>query len=111
DLGVMPELGCNYRCGDLLVQGRVQNMTRAPLAPELAINVQSPSGSTSAFSYTTRSIKPGASLYVNFRMPVRGTPDLWAPGHPALYKVTVSTEAQGHREQQDSLRIGMRTLR
>jgi hypothetical protein len=110
DLGVMPELGCNYRCGDVLVQGRLQNMTHAPLRPELAIDVQSPSGLTSASSYTTRSIKPGASVYVNFRVPVRGTPDRWAPGHPALYKVTVSTEAQGHREQQDSLRVGMRSI-
>jgi beta-glucuronidase len=111
DLGVMPELGCGYKCAGLLVQGRLQNMTRAPLRPQLVINTTAPGGATTATSHWAPTIQPGASVQVSFRVPVRGVPDLWAPGHPALYSVNVSTLAQGHAEQSDSLRVGMRSVR
>lgn len=110
DLGVLPELGCNYRCGNLLVQGRVQNMTQAPLQPQLAIRVSSPSGAVQTTVHPLASIRAGASTGVSFRVPVRGTPDLWAPGHPALYRVTVSTMAAGNTEQRDALNVGMRSV-
>jgi beta-glucuronidase len=111
DLGVMPELACGYKCGDLLVTGRVQNMSRAPLRPQLVVNATSPGGVESTGSQQGPLINPGASVQMAFRVPVRGTPQLWGPGHPALYKVNVLTKDGGHVEQSDALNVGMRSLR
>ena len=111
DLGVMPELSCNYRCADLLVQGRLQNMTHAPLRPTLVVKATSPAGLLSAGSQQGPLIQPGASVQVSFRVPVKGALDLWAPGHPALYGVSVLTTAQGRSEQADALRVGLRSVR
>jgi hypothetical protein len=46
DLGVMPQLGCDDRCGDLLVQGTARNLAPVALAPRFVVNLRSPDGST-----------------------------------------------------------------
>ena len=50
NLGVMPELGCRFSCGDLLVQGTISNGTRPSIAlamPILSTRIRSSSGSRS----------------------------------------------------------------
>lgn len=110
DLGVMPELGCNYRCGDVLVQATVHNVASVPLRPRLVVSLTGRNGSTATGSRLAPLVAPGASAPVSFRVAVRGRPDLWAPGHPALYQVRVDTRVQGRVEQTDSMRIGMRYI-
>jgi beta-glucuronidase len=111
DLGVMPELGCNYRCGDLLVQGTIENLSRVALRPGVVVKTRSPSGSVLTFTHRVAPLAPGASADVSFRVPVHGPPDLWAPGHPSLYQVNIATIAQDRVEQADSRRVGMRSVR
>ncbi len=111
DLGVMPELGCRYRCGDLLVQGTIRNVSRLPLHPALAVKVTPPAGPVFTFVHRLpRALPPGRSVAVSFRVGVAGPPRLWSPSSPSLYGVVVATMAQGRVEQADTLRVGMRSV-
>jgi Glycosyl hydrolases family 2, TIM barrel domain/Glycosyl hydrolases family 2, sugar binding domain len=111
DLGVMPELSCNYRCGDLLVEGTLQNISSVPLTPGIEVRSVAPSGLTLTWLHRVGLLAPGATVSVRFRVPVHGPPDLWAPGHPSLYKVSVMTLAQNRVEQATNLQVGMRSVR
>jgi beta-glucuronidase len=111
DLGVMPQLSCDYTCGDLLVQGVATNRSSVPLAPSVVVRTVSPEGFELTFRHSLPAIAPGASEDVSFTVPVHGPPDLWAPGNPALYGVTVNTVAGARTEQTDSLQVGMRSVR
>ncbi len=111
DVGVMPELSCNYRCGDLLVEGTLQNISSVPLSPAIEVRSVAPSGSTLTWFHRVGRVAPGATVSVAFRVPVHGPPDLWAPGHPSLYKVGVMTVAQNRVEQVNNLQVGMRSVR
>ena len=110
NLGVMPELGCHYRCGDLLVVGTLTNHSPTALDPSLTVKVRSPSGEVTSTLDGEGEIAPGTSRRVSFRVPVHGTVDLWGPGHPYLYGVSVATRAQDRIEQRNTLRVGMRSV-
>ncbi len=110
DLGVMPEVGCRYRCGHLLVQGTLRNVSRIPLRGRVEVRVTSPAGLTWTARGRWHPLRAGVSAPVSFRVPVRGRPRLWSPGSPALYRVQVATTAGGRVEQVDSLRVGLRTV-
>jgi beta-glucuronidase len=111
DLGVMPELDCNFRCGDLLIQGTVKNLATIALRPLIVVKTRSPTGLALTFSHSVSLIAPGASLPVSFRVPVHGPPDLWSPAQPSLYQTDIATSAQNRIEQADSRRVGMRSMR
>jgi hypothetical protein len=111
DLGVMPELGCRYRCGDLLVQGAVHNVSGRALRPELVVRVASPSGATwTVVRRLPSAVLAGRSVQVAFRVRVPGRPVLWSPASPSLYRVEVATMAGSRVEQISSLRVGMRSV-
>jgi beta-glucuronidase len=109
-IGVMPELGCRLACGDLLVEATVQNLDKMPQAPAIVVRTRSPSGVSLSFKHAVATVQPGASLRIAFKVPVHGPPELWAPGHPALYKVQLSTMGGARVEQIDSLGVGMRSI-
>lgn len=111
DLGVMPELGCHYECGDLLVQGTIRNVSRTALRPDIEVRVTSPDHAAWTFRDALRAPLPaGRSVPVSFRVPVHGRPRLWSPSSPSLYGVTVATVAQDRVEESSSLRVGMRSV-
>jgi hypothetical protein len=110
DLGVMPELACRYRCGHLLVQGTLRNVSRVDLQAGIEVRITSPSGASQTARATAHSLRPGASTPVSFRIPVRGRAQLWSPSSPALYRVQVATTAGRRVEQVNSLRVGLRTI-
>jgi Glycosyl hydrolases family 2, TIM barrel domain/Glycosyl hydrolases family 2, sugar binding domain/Glycosyl hydrolases family 2 len=110
DLGVMPELGCRYRCGELLVEGIVTNLTRTKVRPEIEVRVTSPGGKTFVARDRLPSIGGKAAIPVGLRVPVPGRAQLWSPDDPALYRVTVETLTPGRVEQSQSLRVGMRAV-
>jgi beta-glucuronidase len=110
DLGVMPEVGCNYQCGDVLVQGTVTNVSGAPIRPSLTVTGTSPAGGSFSASHVVGTLRPGASAAVSFRVRVPGPLELWSPSNPALYQITVKTVVGPRVEQVDSLRIGMRSV-
>ncbi|MGI8411354.1 MAG: glycoside hydrolase family 2 protein [Solirubrobacteraceae bacterium] len=110
DLGVLPQLGCGYRCGDLLVQGIVHNHADVPLTPAMVVHTVSPSGIKLTFFHRLARIPPAGSKPISFRVPVHGPPELWSPHSPSLYQVSVSTSV-GHRlEQLDQMRVGLRSV-
>ena len=110
ELGVMPELRCGNRCGDLLVQGTLVNNFSGSLRSYILVRATSPGGVTSSIRYRLPSIRSGGSRRVSFRLPVRGSPALWSPQRPSLYQVQVQTVAQGRVQQADSLQVGIRSV-
>ncbi|MDQ6777065.1 MAG: hypothetical protein M3071_12815 [Actinomycetota bacterium] len=110
NLGVMPELGCHFSCGDLLVVGTLTNHSPTSLSPSLAVRVTAPGGAVSSTLDSQGDIAPGDSRRVSFRVPVRGPLDLWGPGHPYLYGVSVATRAENRVEQVNRLQVGMRRV-
>jgi beta-glucuronidase len=110
NLGVMPQLRCHYTCGDLLIVGTLTNRSPDGLSPSMTVRIKSPAGTVTSTVTSESEILPGDSRRVSFRVPVRGPLELWGPGHPYLYGVTVGTDAGGRVEQVDRLRVGMRTV-
>ena len=110
NLGVMPRLGCNYSCGDLLVVGTLTNHSKDALSPSVKVKVTSPAGVVTSTLRGGGEINPGDSRTMSFDVPVRGPLELWGPGHPYLYGVSVSTRAQNRVEQVNRLQVGMRSV-
>ncbi len=108
-LGVMPELRCAYRCGDLLVQGALENHSTGPLRPYVLVTAISPGGLVSTTRQHLPPIPPGASIPISFRVPVRGPLALWSPASPALYQVQVQVVAGRRVEHAGTLQVGMRS--
>ena len=92
DLGVMPRLGCGYRCGSLLVQGSLRNVSGERLPAGIVVRVRSPgwSGGRDRVSSGVR-WRPARCVPISFRVRLRGRPELWSPSDPALYGVQVQT--------------------
>jgi beta-glucuronidase len=111
DLGVMPELGCAFRCGDLLVRATLLNRSSSPLRPELVVRTISPRGIRLTTRHRVATIRPGATVAVSFHVRIHGPPDLWSTANPALYRVQVTTNAGNRVEQVNSLSVGMRDIR
>ena len=110
NLGVMPELGCSYRCGDLHVVGTLVNHSPSTLSPSLTVRVTSPGGQVTSTVDSADQIIPGASSRISFHVPVHGPLELWGPGHPYLYGVSVATRAQDRVEQFNRIQVGMRSV-
>jgi beta-glucuronidase len=110
NLGVMPQLGCHYSCGELLVVGTLTNHSPSSLSPSLAVKVTTPAGKVTSIVTDEDSLAPGDSRRVSFHVPVRGPLQLWGPGHPYLYHVSVATTAQDRVEQRNHVQVGMRSV-
>ncbi|HEY1594141.1 MAG TPA: glycoside hydrolase family 2 TIM barrel-domain containing protein [Thermoleophilaceae bacterium] len=107
DMAVMPSLHCSGPgvCGtpEVQVRGALSGPRRLPVSVTVAL--RSPSGHTTTHTFRTR-----AARAVSFHFPLTGTPDLWSPGHPALYSTTVTTRAGGHTVQVDRFDTGVRAV-
>jgi beta-glucuronidase len=110
DLGVMPQPGCSNRCGHVLVDGTLENVSKARLSPTIALQLTSPSGSKLSFQHHFGSLGAGKSEPVSFRVLIKSPPNLWSPAHPSLYKAQVTTSVGSYVEQSDSLQVGFRTV-
>jgi hypothetical protein len=110
NLGVMPELGCRFRCGDLLIQGTVSNRTLGSLASDVAVTVSSPNRGSWTVHQRVGKLASGRRTALNFRVPVRRPVSLWSPRSPALYRVRVDVVSGGRLEQSETLRVGMRRV-
>jgi beta-glucuronidase len=110
NLAVMPEVGCDYRCGHLLVQGTLQNLSATPLRPDIGLAATSPSGVKLNAQHRMATIEPGKSETVDFKVLVKAPPALWSPSRPALYKVQVSTSVGSTVEQSNSMQVGFRNV-
>ncbi|MGZ4255103.1 MAG: glycoside hydrolase family 2 protein [Solirubrobacteraceae bacterium] len=111
DLGVMPRLGCGYRCGSLLVEGTLRNVSGERLPAGIVVGVRSPSGAEVGAGVVRRSVQAGASVPISFTVALRGHLALWSPSDPALYGVEVQTVSGNRVEQANSLRVGLRSIK
>ncbi len=109
-LGVMPELSCSYRCGDMLVQGTLQSNSPLAVTPSVEVRITSPSGAKWTARQKAPRLASGASKRLSFRVPVRGRPALWSPRSPALYKVEVKVLTGSRVEQDTTQHVGMRSV-
>ncbi|HWC85458.1 MAG TPA: glycoside hydrolase family 2 TIM barrel-domain containing protein [Solirubrobacteraceae bacterium] len=110
NLGVMPQLACGYSCGHLLVVGTLTNHSPSTLSPGVAVKVTSPAGRVTTTVTGEGAIAPGDRRQIRFQVPVHGPLQLWGPGHPYLYRVSVATTAQDRVEQVNRMQIGMRSV-
>ena len=110
DLGVMPVLGCDRRCGWLKVRGTILNTSSGRLGAGVDIRVVSPSGAVLTGAGAFGALPAGGSAPIAFRVPIPA-PQLWSPARPALYAVDVRTVARGRVEQEQRLKVGMRRIR
>ncbi|HEX6459678.1 MAG TPA: glycoside hydrolase family 2 TIM barrel-domain containing protein [Thermoleophilaceae bacterium] len=114
NVAVMPSLSCQApeSCTTpvVKVQGRLmgQMATRAPV--NVRVTMRSPGGAVTAHTFSTRAPGRGRSRSVSFDFPLAGKPDLWAPGHPALYSTQVLTTVGGNPAQKDGFDTGVRAL-
>ena len=110
DLGVLPQLGCAYRCASLLITGALHNDSAVPLTPAIDVRITSPDGTTSLARRVQPTVAPGASIPFDFAVAVQGQPALWSPASPTLYPVQVQAAAGGRVEQTASLNVGLRSV-
>lgn len=114
DAGVMPRRTCaddGKRCRwDALVDGWLENRSVRSQQPSVRLALRSPDGTTSTGGARPRTLRPGERVRVRFAVPVRGTPELWAPEDPNLYDAAVRTLVGGRVVQADRRRVGLRTV-
>ncbi|CAN5277967.1 beta-glucuronidase [soil metagenome] len=112
DAGILPRRVCvESTCAwNVLVDGWVENVSGAVQSPAVSVRLQSPDGTVSQGSATSRPLQPGERMRVRFAVPVAGDPRLWSPESPSLYAGTISTRAGGQAVQIDRRAIGLRTV-
>ncbi|MFP5361743.1 MAG: glycoside hydrolase family 2 protein [Thermoleophilia bacterium] len=110
--GLLPRRACvKSKCAwNVLVDGWLENASDSLQAPAVSVRLQSPDGTVTERSVTSRPLKPGERMRVRFAVAVRGAPKLWSPESPNLYAGTVTTRTGGHAVQVDRRRIGLRTV-
>jgi beta-glucuronidase len=107
DLGVLPELGCHFACGDLRVEGIIVSHSSARLRPEVLVRVSDPSGRVVA----VRKHQLNTTGRFGFRVPIPAPLALWSPSDPALYTVSVQLRTGARVEQVQQLQSGLRSVR
>lgn len=114
DPGLLPELRCTAPdvCrARVAYDARLTDRSAARITPSISVTLTAPSGSAvTRHTFTAAPLAPGRSERVRFEFGVAGRPDLWAPGHPALYDAQVQTLGGANVSQIDRLRIGLRSV-
>jgi hypothetical protein len=112
--GFMPTRSCTPAAGcswSVLVDTTIENRGRGVVTPRLAASLTGPGGTVDGTaSSPVRTLAPGERARVRFRVPVTGRPQLWAPGHPALYTAALRTVGGTGVQQLDTARIGLRRV-
>ncbi len=95
----------------ILFDATLTNRSPVRETPQISVILTPPSGGPLTRGRDTApALAPGASEDVRFSFPLAGAPDLWAPGHPALYTTRVSTFAGATVSQVDAMQTGLRSV-
>jgi len=112
--GVMSVVRCSgpERCNaSVLFDGVLSNRSRFVIRPRVSVTLAPPDGGPVTHAAASAAIlTPGESERVRFTFPVVGPPDLWQPGHPALYSTRVTTYAGPTVSQVDTMQTGLRSI-
>ena len=114
-LGVMSDVRCppggSVSCpASVLVDGTLEHRGRSEARPTVAVTLAAPDGTVSRGTATARVMRPGERARVRFRVPIEGTPQMWAPGSPKLYDARIETRLGDRVLQVDERRIGLRQI-
>ena len=112
--GVLSQLDCSGpdTCtARILFDGTLSNRSGERVTPSVTVTLTPPAdGPLTQGSFTAPPLARGTSERVRFSLPVAGVPDLWAPGHPALYSTRVTIYAGGAVSQIDGWQTGLRSV-
>jgi beta-glucuronidase len=111
NLGVLGELGCAYRCADVLIRGQLVNAAPRRLAGQLVIQGITPSGRAFRIRHALAALGAGGTRPLALRMAVPKPVSLWSADHPALYKLRVLVRSRGRIEQESTFRVGLRAVK
>ncbi|WP_235199803.1 beta-galactosidase GalA [Sphingomonas sp. RIT328] len=101
----------SHDAAELALSASVENHSQQPVAARLRWIVRDGSGTTVATASTpVRSVAPGAQCAFQAATVIRN-PELWAPGHPALYTATVRVEDDTAILDDEVVTFGVRTTR
>ena len=112
-IGVLSDVRCEGTCeAAVVVDGWVESRADVPVRPRLALRLRPPGGGPETRrTVRLRTVRPGETTRVRVRVPVRGTPRLWAPERPQLYDAAVSLAVGDRVTQVQRDRVGLRTVR
>jgi hypothetical protein len=113
-VGVLSDVDCTGTPCEaaVVVDGWVESRASAPVRPRLSLRLRPPGGGPATRrTVRLRTIRPGETARVRVRVPVRGTPRLWAPENPQLYDAAVSLAVGDRVTEVQRDRVGLRTVR
>ncbi len=115
DVGVLSDVDCPDggadRCAaSIIVDGTVSHRRSGTLAPTVAVTLTAPDGTVSRGASKVRALRKGERARIRFSVPVRGTPQLWSPDSPTLYRAQVTTRIGDRVVQVDEKRVGLRQV-
>ncbi|MCW3063774.1 MAG: hypothetical protein JWN32_946 [Solirubrobacterales bacterium] len=111
DLALLPELSCHPTCtARVRVSGTATAYGSTAVDATMAVKLTSPAGGVSQGAATLTGLAPGQSRTVNWTMSV-SSPDLWSPGHAALYDGLTTVSVGGTPVQTVNQQVGLRSIR
>jgi hypothetical protein len=110
DLALMPELSCHPTCtAKVHVVGTATAFGSTPVDATMGVTLTSPSGLVAHGASTLTGLVPGQSRAIDWTMNVP-SPDLWSPGHPALYDGVTTIAVGGTTVQSVDQQVGLRSI-
>ncbi|MBA2505957.1 MAG: hypothetical protein H0V29_08440 [Thermoleophilaceae bacterium] len=115
DTAILPRLDCAKGSGckaSVVVDTVVENRTSDFISPALIVDLAPPGEGIepTQVSINVAPLRPRERRPVRFTVPVTGTPKLWAPEHPNLYKGSVSVRVAGRTEAVYDQKVGLRSV-
>ncbi|MFL5895788.1 MAG: glycoside hydrolase family 2 protein [Thermoleophilaceae bacterium] len=113
DLALLPQVRCaDGRCkATVRLTATIRNRTRSALRGSVAVALTAPDGTRTDALVPVAPVAGSGSRVISYRFPVEGQPVLWTPSSPQLYDAQLTLSSGGRVEQQDSARIGLRSVR
>jgi hypothetical protein len=111
--GLLSDVECHGSSCAAIVRtdGWLKNRTGQTRNPLVVLSLTSPGGKVSTKTVKIRNLKPHERRRVAFPMRIEGTPELWSPRKPALYKGYVHVREGEQVFQHDERRTGLRYVR
>lgn len=112
NLGLLPSVRCSDSVchASVRLTGTIHNRTSSALGGEIDVKLTAPDGSQTSATVPVRRLARTANRGLSAQIPVDGTPALWSPASPQLYDARVTLRAGQHVEQDQQLRIGLRSV-
>jgi beta-glucuronidase len=95
---------------NVLADVEMVNRSAGRVVPRIAVGVRAPDGTVSEKTVAGRPLAAGERARVRFDVPVSGKPALWTPDAPQLYDATLQIRDGATVVQEETRRIGLRSV-